>query len=323
MTAAQAQQQQKNGTLPLPAKPARMTLASVIKGRIQKPVRVTIYGGAGVGKTTFGASAPSPIFLGAEDGTAQLDVARFPKPETLADVFEAIRTLTEEQHEFKTLALDSLDWLEPVIWKHVTDQAGVEYIEQVGGGYGKGYTAAVDHWRRILSALERLQAAKGMHVVLIAHGHVKKFANPEGEDFDRHQMKLNDKAAGLVKEWSDALLFARHEVLAHEDKKKRVRGISTGARIIHTTERAAFDAKNRYSLPETLPLSWTDFVAAVESGQVAAPKDLREEITAKAKQLGGDIEQKVAETLKKAGDNAQSLALILNRLNARLAEREQ
>lgn len=317
-----AQPQLKPVPAPAPVKPSRMALTSVIKGRIIKPIRVTIYGGAGVGKSTFGASAPNPIFIGAEDGTAQLDVARFPKPETFADVFDAIRQLYAEKHDFKTLVVDSLDWIEPIIWRDVVAKdPEAKTIEEVSGGYGKGYTAALDEWRRLLSAIERLQAEKHMHVVFIAHGHIKKFTNPEGPDYDRYQLKLNDKAAGIVKEWSDAFLFARHETVAHTDKKKRVRGVDTGARVIHTNERAAFDAKNRYSLPDTLPLSWPDFFQAVEAGRVAEPSTLKEEIARKAKELGPEIEKSVTELVAKAGDNAQSLALINNRLNVKLAEK--
>jgi hypothetical protein len=306
-----------------PPKPAsRMTLGAVVKGKQPHPLKVTIHGPGGIGKSTFGASAPAPIFIGAEDGTGNLDVARFPKPETFAEVFEAVRTLAEDQHDYQTLVIDSLDWLEPMIWRDICRRADATSIEEVGGGYGKGYTAAVDEWRRLLAAIERLQTTKRMHVVLIGHTQVKNFKNPEGPDYDRYILKLNEKAAGLIKEWSDALLFAKYERVAHTDKKtKRVRGVDTGARLIFTEERAAYDAKNRYSLPESLPLSWNDFFASVQAARVAEPSALREEILRKAAELGPEIEAVVKETVVKAGDNAQQLALINNRVNARLAEK--
>jgi len=318
---------QKNGGAKVVPLLSRMRLDGVIRGKVKKPIRVTVYGGSGVGKTTFGANAPKPIFLGAEDGTAQLDVARFPKPETFEEVLEAVRILSTEQHDFQTLVIDSLDWIEPLIWRKVCQSDGVELIEHVGGGYGKGYTAAIDDWRMLFAALERLQAAKGVHVVLIAHGHIKTFKNPEtAGDYDRYQLKLNERASGLVKEWSDALLFARHEVLVHKDgkhKSARARGVETGARILCTNERAAFDAKNRYSLPDTLPLSWPDFEAAVRAGQPSDPGALKSEIERKAKQLGGDIERLALETLEKCGDSPANLAVLNNRLNAKLTEMVQ
>ncbi len=65
----------------------KMCIESVRTGRIEKPIRVLMYGTDGVGKTTFAADAPGPVFLAAEDGTAQLDVARFPEPEEIVSPF--------------------------------------------------------------------------------------------------------------------------------------------------------------------------------------------------------------------------------------------
>jgi hypothetical protein len=268
-----------------------MRLDKVVKGKIVQPVRVTIYGPEGVGKSTFGAGAPKAIYLGPEDGTANLDVTRFPA-------------------------------VEPMIWDHICQRDGMANVEAYG--YGKGYQVALDEWRKLLSAIEQLRKVKPMHVVLVAHSVIKPFKNPAGDDFDRYELKLNAKASGLIKEWSDAVLFANWETFAKkDDKTKRVKGVSTGARLLYTERKAAYDAKNRYSLPEELPLSWGDFEAAVNAGAVAPVADLKAEIIRKAAELGGDIEAKILATVEKAGDNAESLALINNKCNARLAERAE
>lgn len=317
MTTAAPQQMQPKP----PAPPSRMTLAAVKRGKLEVPYRVFLYGVEGIGKTTFGASAPSPIFLGAEDGTAQFDVPRFPRPESFADVLEAISVLGRDAHEYQTLVVDTVDWIEPMIWREViASDKDAKTIEEVGGGYGKGYTAALDYWRRLVAYLERLQTAKRMHVILLAHSHIKTFKNPEGDDFDRYQPKLNDKAAGLLKEWAEEVLFAKHETLAHKDTKKRVRGVSTGARLLYTERSAAYDAKNRHSLPPELPLSWEDFEAAMKCGAVAPVEDLKAEILRKAKEAGID-DKTISDTLAKAKDRPEELAKINNRLNARLAEK--
>jgi hypothetical protein len=305
-----------------PQAPSRMTLTNVSKGKVKKPTRVVLYGPEGVGKSTFGANAPKPIFLGSEDGTDQLDVQRFPTPETWEDVFAALRVLATEPHDYETLVVDSLDWLEPLLWEHVCKRDGEANIEAYG--YGKGYQVALDEWRRMLAGLEQLRKAKPMHVVLLAHSVIKPFKNPTGDDFDRYELKIQAKAAGLIKEWSDAVLFANWETFAKKDSKtERVKGVSTGARLIYTERRAAFDAKNRYSLPDEMPLAWEDFAAAVDAGHVAEPSALRAEITRKAQLLGGEVEIKILELLAKAGDNAESLALINNKANAKLAEKGQ
>lgn len=299
-----------------------MRLDAVVKGKIDQPMRLTMMGPEGVGKSTFGANAPKPIFVGAEDGTAQLDVARFPSPTSLQDVRDAVHVLTNEKHDYETVVFDSLGWIEPLIWAHVCTAAGVATIEEVGGGYGKGYTAAVDHWRTFLASLERLRKAKPMHVIFLAHTHAKTFKNPTGEDYDRYVMNINEKAAGPIYQWCDAVLFANWETFIKEDKKsKRVKGVGVGARIVYTERAAAWDAKNRYNLPEELPLSWVDFEAAVRAGAVAPVVDLKAEIIRKAAELGGETEKKILETLEKAGDDARSLALINNKCNVRISEK--
>jgi AAA domain len=304
---------------PPPAAAKRMTLAKVVKGKLVKPTRVLVYGIEGVGKSSFAAAAPAPIFLGAEDGTSELDVARFPEPRSWQDTIDGIAELTTTEHEFKTLVIDTLDWLEPMCWAHVCvgkkDKAGkrIETIEDFG--YGKGYTAALDAWRELLKKLERLRAERGMSIVLIAHSWIKSFKNPAGEDYDRHEMKLHAKAGGLLREWCDAVLFATHEVLTYE-LNGRVKGISNGARVLHTERCAAWDAKNRYDLPEKLPLDWEAFADAVAAHRPADPVALKTRILELLEHVDATKRPRVEADLKNAGDDAAALARIANKLSA-------
>jgi hypothetical protein len=269
-----------------------MKLSSISRGKIAAPMRILIFGQEGVGKSTFGANAPSPVFLGAEDGTGHLDVHRFPTPATWQDVLDSIRTLTTETHDFKTLVLDSADWIEPLVWQHLCTKNNKPSIEDIGGGFGKGYVAAADEWRILLAALEGLRKARGMHVVTIAHSTIKPFKNPDGPDFERYELKLDKRASGILKEWHDAVLFASHETLTNKDERtKRVKGVSTGARVLHTVRTAAYDAKNRYSLPERLPLSWQDFARAIEAQRPGDPAALTAEIKRKGTEIGGQVER--------------------------------
>lgn len=317
-----------NGTAPAvikppPPRPNRMTLASVTKGIVSAPYRLVIMGVDGVGKSTFAADAPAPIFLGVEDGNDHLDVARFPTPESWQDILDAIRTLTADAHEYRTLAVDTLDWVEPHVWKHVCDAAGLSNIEEIGGGYGKGYVAALDLWRVFLAALERLQAAKKMHVLLIAHTLVKPFRNPEGPDYERYILKLHQGAAGLCREWAKGVYFAKYETFAEKDRTKRIKGVSTGARLLYTQWSAAYDAKDRYGIPEMLPLSWTEFDAAAKAASPADPKALAAEIARKAKILGGEMETFSTDYLARHAGNATALAKLNDRLNGQLGKKAE
>lgn len=310
------------------APPSRMSLGAVQRGRVAKPHRIVLYGPEGIGKSTFGAGAPAPIFLPVEDGTGHLDVARFPKAETWREAREAVRTLVTEKHEYQTLVLDTLDALEPLLWRHMIERdkfaderqkTPLRDIESYG--FGKGYAKALEDWRALLKDLEAV-TAKGMHVVLLAHSQVKSFKNPAGDDYDRYELKIHAKAAGLFKEWCDSLLFANYETFAKKDQAtKRVRGVDTGARLIFTERRAAYDAKHRGNLPESLPLSWQDFVA--ESAREIDPKVFAAEILRKAAELGEEVAKLVAATVEKAAGNVQQLIQINNRVNTRIAEQAQ
>jgi hypothetical protein len=298
---------------------SRMTLGAVTKGKQKKPRRVVVYGPDGVGKTTFAANAPKPIFLGTEDGTEHIDAARFPAPRTWPEVLEAVRELTEGRHDFETFALDSTDWAEPFIFRVVCQRASVTSIEDVGGGYGKGYTAAVDEWRILLRALERLQTERGMHVVLLGHSMIKAFKNPQGDDYDRYIMQLNEKAAGLLRQWANGVYFANYETFAVADKSKRIRGVSSGARLLYTQRTAAYDAKDRYGLPEQLPLSWAEFEKAAKLGMPMTAEEFTDAIKHKAARLGEELEKQALGALERVGGDAQKLAELHNWCAAKLA----
>ena len=295
-------------------------LARVQKGRQEQPIRLICMGLEGVGKSTFAAGAPDPIFLTTEAGTAHLDIARLPQPQSWSDVLSSVDALRTEKHDYKTLVIDSVTGLEPILFAKVCADNGWKDIE--AAGYGKGYVAALDQWRQLLRELEQIWTVRRMNIVIVAHTMVKAFRNPDGEDFERYQMALNDKAAGLLRQWADAVIFARHEAFTKVDSKtKRAKGYSTGARVMHTNWSAAFDAKNRYGLPDELPLSWQDFAAAIQSADDRA-KDLVEQIGKLAADLDDPkIAKFSAEYVDKNRSNADKLAELVNRLNVKLDEK--
>lgn len=300
----------------VPPRQRRMTIEAISRERTQIPPRVVIYGGDGIGKSTFASHSPNPVFVCAEDGLGQIQVDRFRVEDDtgFVDVLDAIESLTSDPHEFQTLVIDTLDWLEPLVWRFVCERDKKADLDAYG--YGRGLVAALDQWRVLLAALERLRRGRNMGVVLIAHAWIKPFKNPSGDDFERYEMKLDKRAARLISEWADAVLFANYETLTIEnDRTKRVKGISSGARLLHTTYSAAWDAKNRFSLPEVLPLSWSEFDAAIKAGIPADPKQLEAAILAEAD--GTEIESKAAEYVAKAKGDAVKLAQTLNWVRAR------
>jgi hypothetical protein len=293
----------------------RMTLANIQRGKLDKPIRTVMYGTEGIGKSTFASEAPEPIFLCAEDGTKELDVARYPEPKTWEEVLDAVEDLRTSKHSFKTFVLDTCDWAEPLAWAKVCRDASKSDIEDFD--FGKGYTAAVDVWRSFLSRLDVLVNARSMNVILLAHSHIRKFQNPEGNDFDRYEMKIHAKSAGVIKEWCDALLFARLEIFTH-DVKKKTKGVDSGTRLIHTTRTAAYDAKNRYALPAQIPLNWEEFYTAARGGGPAAPDKLKAEVVELVELLDPATREKAAKWVAAAGDDATRLAQLVGHLRGKV-----
>lgn len=303
----------------------RMKLANIKRGRVESPPRVLLYAVEKFGKSTFASQAPDPVFIGPEDGTALLDVARYPEPESVHDVFEALDDLATSEHAFRSVVLDTVDWVEPMVLARACeigdDKGPKDSIEKFG--YGKGYNVALDVWRAILARLDRLRTSRGMTVILLAHAHVKAFNDPESESYDRYELKMNAKAAGLLKEWADAVLFGKLEQYAKrvgdDPRKQRVIATDTGTRLLYTNRTAAWDAGNRYSLPPTLPLAWSDFDAAMRAQAVASADDLRAGIAATAADLDEADAANATDAIGRAGDDTTKLAQLLNWARGRVA----
>lgn len=237
-------------------------LKSISRSAGVKAPRVMIYGPHGLGKTTFGAGAPNPIFILTEDGLGRLEVDHFPLATSYQDVIDAITSLYQEDHTFQTVAIDSLDWLDNLIWKDIEAKHDAKDL-----AYGRGAVIAADYWRTILDGLTALRDEKSMAVVLIAHCEIKRFDSPEVEPFERYQPKLQARSSALVQEWCDAVLFCNFKTIVKKEdvgfNKEVSRGITTGERLMYTTEKPAYLAKNRYGLPDSLPLSWSAFSEAL------------------------------------------------------------
>ena len=237
-------------------------LKSIRKNTSIAAPRVMVYGVEGIGKSTFASGAKNPVFILTEDGLGSLAVDHFPVAKTAADVLDAIATLIKDDHDFNTVVLDSVDWLDNLIW---TDVEATHDAKDLA--YGKGAMIVAERWRDVLAGLNHLRNEKSMCVILIAHTQIKRFDSPEVEPYDRYQPKLQERSSALIREWCDAVLFANYKTIVKKDdlgfNKTNNRGVTTGERLLFTSEKPAYMAKNRYSLPESLPMSWEAFTSAI------------------------------------------------------------
>lgn len=281
-------------------KPSR--IGAVTSGVLQEPKRFFLYGTPGVGKTTLAADIPGAVFLDLDRGSGGMAIQRWSFADdesyrpTYNDVLEAIADLTENPSPFKALVIDEASALEALIWRHVVDNAPPDKegrkpqnIEEVGGGFAKGYIVAEQEWRRLVAALDTLRLRRGMHWVVLSHAAITSVKNPTGDNYDSHAPKLHAKAAAVLAGAADVYGFATFDDIAKRQRGGKVIGI-TGHRVIHLEHAATWAAKTRLPLPPMIdmPLShpWGPFQAALDELADSSPDHLRKQIDAELARLG-------------------------------------
>lgn len=235
--------------------------------------RVLLYGTHGIGKSTFGAMAPSPVFIQTEDGLRNISgVKAFPLAKNLSDVMQQIHELNTREHNFRTLVLDSVDWTERLIQQFVCQEGGKSSIAEFG--FGKGYDLVASLFADMLQGLAELNTNRYMLIILLAHCQVERFENPQTEAYDRYAPKVHKKINGTLQEWCDEVLFANYKVYTKTEEggfgKERKLGIGSGDRVIYTTERPSHLAKNRIEdCPQELPLAFSAYWDLIKPRQPA------------------------------------------------------
>lgn len=236
-----------------------LSLKNLVRKKSEKPPRIVIYGVPGVGKTSLAAEFPNPIFIQTEEGAGNLELTSFSeKPLSSAkEVDEAIELLLTDEHDFKTVVLDSLDWFEPLLWAAVCKRNKWENIEDPG--FGKGYLALDNDWRYFLGRMNTLRDERNMTVILLAHEQIKTFSDPERDSYDQYQLRLHKRAADMVTENADVVGFMNYITMINREKKAFgskddyvAKGTGSGQRTLYLAERPAFTAKNRFDMPPSV-----------------------------------------------------------------------
>lgn len=228
-------------------------------GVVKTPLKVIIYGTEGVGKTTLASKFPKPLFIDAENGSGALNVARYPYPTSWQMLMSEVQEFLNNPQGYKTLVIDSIDWAEAKAIEMICAGMKVNGIEDIG--WSKGYTYLNEEMGRLLNLLTEV-INRGVNVVLIAHMVIRTITKPEETgSYDRYELKLKQAKNGnncqLVKEWADLILFCNYREFLVADKttgKKKATGGKE--RIMYTEHAATWDAKNRFGLPEVLPLDF-------------------------------------------------------------------
>ena len=295
-------------------------------GKIDTAIKTVIYGPEGIGKSTLAAQFPRPVFIDTEGSTVHMDVRRTPRPQSWTELLEQVHWLADRPAELGTLVLDTADWAEALCAETVCARAQKSGIEEFG--YGKGYTYLAEEFGRLLTALD-LAKDRGVNIVITAHAKMRKFEQPdEMGAYDRWEMKLSKTCAPLIKEWADMVLFACYKTyVVNVDGQGAQKGKNKamgGERILRTTHNPCWDAKNRFALPEEMPLGYAGIAhllrdrtakgepeAVAESATTAAPADAEASAPAAPPPFPG-VPEKVARLMRESGVTPEEVVYVVS-----------
>jgi len=119
---------------------------------IYVPPKIILYGRNGIGKSRFALKAPNPIFLDLDENIYELPVASNKTLgipiKTYEDVMAFLGTLFNQDHEFKTLVVDSLSSLEKLVIEKVLKDSNLNSLASFQ--YGQGYQKMMPLWEQFL-----------------------------------------------------------------------------------------------------------------------------------------------------------------------------
>lgn len=244
----------------------------ILKGKQPGPRRILLYGKHGVGKSTWAAQAPNPIFLNIEDGLANIECDKTEPLTTFDLVMESIVWLDGNEHEYRTVVVDTVDWVEQQIQRKVCEEAKVDSIGDID--YGKGPGRCMKRWSMFVHWLDQLRTKRRMSVILLAHAAPLKAKNPGEESYDCWGPAIHHDASELLQEWADEVLYARTRVFTKQEDLgfKKTRAIAVGGeeRFLQCSATASANAKNRLGMPVEIPFSWDAYASYVTRPQPAA-----------------------------------------------------
>ena len=239
----------------------------IVRGKLPGAKKTVVYGPEGIGKSTFAARFPDPVFIDTEGSTKDMDVARLPEPSSWTMILNQVSDVIKTPNVCKTLIVDTADWAETLCTTSVCTKNQKSSIEDFG--YGKGYTYIQEEFGKLLNLLTDVTKV-GINVVLTAHAKMRKFEQPdEMGAYDRWEMKLSKGVAPMVKEWADMVLFCNYKTMVvnvdGQGAQKGKNKAQGGRRVMYTTHHSCWDAKNRYGLPDEVPFEYDSIRHIIES----------------------------------------------------------
>lgn len=241
-----------------------INLSSLSRPQSGRPIIATLFSEPGLGKTTLAAMFPKPVFIRAEDGTASLDghpdAMLFPVAKSTSDVFDAIEALASQDHDRKTLVVDSVTQFEKIAQREIIDaepNPKAKNMAAAHGGYGKAFGMLDKKHQDLREAADYLVTDRGMNVVFIAHATTEELDLPDVDKYSRYTIQLHrNRQYDCVHHYSnnaDMVAFIRLKTLLRGTESGKKRAISDGEREIICFPVASNISKNRFNITEPIP----------------------------------------------------------------------
>ncbi len=236
-----------------------MSLLSTISKPQQNAIMCTICGSGGMGKTSFAATFPKPIFIRTEPGvmpvTDDMVPDAFPIVTKATQFWEYIIALVKEDHDYKTLVIDTVTSLERLFCTEVLESdPKAKGMNQALGGYGNGWSAVASQHERVRRAATVLLEEKGMNIVFLAHADIETMKLPDQDDFQRYTLRMNGKSLPPYVDDVDLVGFIRLATFVKGGDGERKKAISTGERELVTYATASNVSKNRFGIVDPIEL---------------------------------------------------------------------
>ena len=230
-------------------------MKTVIRQPTPKTAKLIIYGEAGVGKTTIAANA-NAFLIDCEGGAENIvGLVRTPYLQSWSAIKAWLdELLITDLSGVSAIAIDTLDWMVHRIVEYVVcdldgKNSGADNLDAITntlgcshGGFFKAREIVQNIvFRQLLPALNKI-SAKGITIILLAHASNQILKNPDGSDERIAAPSIPGWLSPVFIEWADAVLYA------HKD--------NDGNRNFTTSKTSKFFAKNRYSMPEIMPMNW-------------------------------------------------------------------
>lgn len=232
-----------------------MSLSELVKCAKKNALVCTIVGEAGVGKTTLASTFPKPIIIKAEDGLGVLKCDSLPLLKSVDDLWEQLKMLIHEKHDYKTVVIDSVTKLDIMFIDSVieSDPKKPKSINTALGGYGAGLSAVAAMHSRVRKAAQIL-IDKGINVVFIAHADIVNIELPDVDSYMKYDLRLGKKSVPYYVDDVDLVGYIKLQTFTTETDKGKNKAISDGTRELITYATASNVSKNRFGIKEDIVL---------------------------------------------------------------------